>query len=209
MEAEGIVLLVLAGVVVILGVVIGLRVMAPTVNIGQANQLKAYGMYYCNGTIFKPTKPGVYYCPPCIIYYYNNTIYSDCPGSFSNSTIGGTATTTVTSTTTVTRTTTTTVTATVATTTTATVTTTIPTYTTITNTQYTTVTSTVWTTITNTLYIPVTIYTITTSTVTVTRTIWVPPPWWWPWSILPSIKLLEGISPFIIAVVLIALRHIL
>ena len=77
MGAEGIVLIVLLGVIIILGILIGLRVMAPAANLGSANQLKAYSLYYCNGTVFKPSSPGVYYCPPCIIYDYNGVIYSD------------------------------------------------------------------------------------------------------------------------------------
>lgn len=80
MEAEGIVLIVLIGIIIILGIIIGLRVMAPTANLGSTNQLKAYSLYYCNGTVFKPSSPGIYNCPPCLVYAYNTTlIYTDCP----------------------------------------------------------------------------------------------------------------------------------
>ncbi|MGC9137311.1 hypothetical protein [Caldivirga sp.] len=79
MEVEALVFIIVVGLVLLAATVVVLMLSTSLTQVGSSNQLREYNALYCNGTLLKPTTPGIYNCPPCLIYYYNNTVYSDCP----------------------------------------------------------------------------------------------------------------------------------
>ncbi|MGC9227630.1 hypothetical protein [Caldivirga sp.] len=78
MGVDGLVVVLVVGVVVLLGIIVGLRLITPVLSIGAANQLRSFNAPYCSIGL-KPIIPGLYDCPPCLIYQYGNRTYSDCP----------------------------------------------------------------------------------------------------------------------------------
>ena len=136
MEVEAPILMLAIALILLIAIVAGLYLAGSLSSIGPANRLKAYSIAYCNGTALKPSGPGLYNCPPCLVYIFDNETYADCPGATYNTTAVATSTTYVTATTTVATTVTTTATSTVTVTSTSTTTTTV--------TATTTTTITIW-----------------------------------------------------------------